>query len=110
MNMFDKLDYYIDYNNLYSIRKALTTLGREFNLASNSKNIEHAKVTVHTVLQVYNKLSQTYNENEYPMDTTSYSKKLLAQKMRKFIDYLTKRLKTEFGVSNYEQEIEQAIA
>jgi hypothetical protein len=110
MSLFAKLDYYIDYNNQYSLKKALTTLGREFNLAVSKKNIWHARETIKAVRQVYDKLSQTYRESEDYGETMSYSQKLIAQQMRKFIAYLTHRMKSEFGISDYEQEIEQAIS
>ena len=109
-NLFTKIDYYIDYNNHYSIRKALTTLGREFDIASSRKDIEYAKAVIVAVRGVLDKLTLTYRETEGYAETMSYSQKLLAQQMRKFIAHLSHRLKGEFGVSDYETEIEQAIS
>ena len=107
--LFTKLDYYIDYNNIYSIKKALTTLGREFELSVTYKNIEHAKSVIHAVRKVNEKLGLIYRESEELDETMSYSQKLISQKMKKFVVYLTYRMKSEFGVSDYEQEIEQTI-
>lgn len=110
MNLFTKIDYYIDYGNHYSLKRALTTLGREFNLAVSKNNIEHAKVVIDAVRKIYDKLSLTYRESEDLGETMSYSQKLMAQQMRKFTAYLTQKLKTEFGVSDSKQEIEQIIS
>lgn len=108
-NLFTKIDYYIDYGNHYSLKKALTTLGREFNLAVSKNNIGHAMATIDAVRKIYDKLGLTYRESEDFGETMSYSQKLMSQQMRKFIAYLIHRMKSEFGVSNHEQEIEQAI-
>jgi len=110
LDLFTKIDYYIDYGNHYSIRKALTTLNREFEIALSRKNQEHAKAAIDAVRKIYDKLSQTYRESEGLGETMSYSQKLMAQQMRKFMGYLTKKLKTDFNVGDYEQEIEQAIS
>lgn len=110
MNLFTKIDLYIDYNNHYSLKKALTTLNREFSLAVSKNNIGHAKATIDTVRKVYDKLGLIYRESEDLGETMSYSQKIMSQQMRKFIAYLIYRMKSEFGVSNHEQEIEQAIA
>jgi len=107
--LFNKIDSYIDYNNQYSLRKALTTLNREFELAISSKNIDHAKLVIGAVRQVYDKLSLAYRESEGLGETMSYSQKLMAQQMRKFISYLASRLKSNFGMDDYEKEIEQTI-
>lgn len=107
--LFNKLDSYIDYNNHYSIRKALTTLSREFDIAVSRKNYQYARTVIGTVRQLYDKLSLTYNESEGLGETMSYSQRLMAQQIRKFIGYLTKKLKTDFKVVDYEQEIEQTI-
>jgi len=109
MDLFTKIDIYIDYRNHYSIKKALTTIGREFDLAVSRNNIEHARKTIDVVRKICDKLGLTYRESEDFGETMSYSQKLMAQQMRKFIGYLTHRMKSEFGVSDYEQEIEQTI-
>lgn len=110
MNLFKKIDYYIDYRNHYSIKRGLTTLGREFNLAVSRKNIGYAIEVINTVRKVHDKLGLMYRESEDYGETMSYSQKLMSQQMRKFVSYLIKRMKSEFGVSDYKQEIEQSIA
>jgi hypothetical protein len=109
IDLFTKIDKYIDYNNQYTIRKALTTLNREFEISMSRKNITHAQSVIDTIKKIYDKLSLTYRESEDLGETMSYSQKLMAQKIRRFIGYLIKRLKYDFGVGNYEQEIEQTI-
>lgn len=108
--LFDKINNYIDYNNHYSLKKALTTLEREFNIAISNKNLVHARVTIDAVRKIHDKLSSTYRESEDWGETMSYSQKFMAQKMRNFIAYLTQKLKAEFGILNYEQEIKQSIS
>ena len=109
MSLFTKLDFYIDYGNHYSVKKALTTLGREFNMAAKYKNLDHARAVIYAIRQMQEKLSLMYRESEDLGETMSYSQKLISQQMRKFVAYLTHRMKSEFGVPNYEQEIEQSI-
>jgi len=109
IDLFTKIDRYIDYGNHYTIRKALTTLNREFEIAMSRKNNEHARAVISTVRKIYDKLSLTYRESEGLGETMSYSQKLMAQQMRKFIGYLTKQLKANFGAGDNEQEIEQTI-
>jgi len=38
MDLFSKLEIYIDYNNSYSLRKSLTTLEKEFDMAEQGVN------------------------------------------------------------------------
>lgn len=109
MDLFTKINCYIDYRNSYSIKRALTTLGREFNLAVSRNNIEHARATIYTVKQIQDRLSLMYRESEDLSETMSYSQKFMSQQMRKFVAYLIQRMKTEFGVLDHEQEIEQII-
>lgn len=74
-------------------------MGREFNLASSNKNIGHALAVIDTVLKIHDKLAITYREREDYDETMSYSQKLMSQKIKKFVAYLTHRMKSEFGVS-----------
>jgi len=108
-DLFTKIDYYVDYGNHYSIRRALTTLGREFEIAMSRNNGEHARAAISAVRQMYDKLSLTYRESEDWGETMSYSQKLLAQRMRRFIAYLTNRLKQKSGIKDREQEIEEIL-
>ena len=100
---------YVDYNNSYSIRKALTTLSREFDLSVSKKDAAYAKHVIDTVRQLHDKLSQTYRESEDKGETMAYFQKDLAKRMREFIAYLIHRARSEFGMPKYEQEIEQTI-
>lgn len=109
MDLFTKLNRYIDYNNHYSITKVVNTLGYEFNSAVSSKNYEYAKNIILTLRKIHDRLSQTYRESEGLGETMSYSQKLMSQKIKKFISYLVYNIRSEVQVSNYEQEIGQAI-
>lgn len=109
IDLFTKIDNYIDYNNQYTLRKALTTLNREFEISMSRQNVSHAQSVIDAVKKIYNKLSLTYRESEDLGETMSYSQKFMAQKIRRFIGYLIKRLKYDFGIGNYEQEITRTI-
>jgi len=110
MDFFTKLDMYIDYNNSYSLNRALTTLKHEFDLAVSKKNTTHAKVVIDTARRLHDKLSKTYRESEDRGETMSYFQKTFAKTLRSFMAYLIQQMKSEFGGSStYEQEIEQTI-
>ncbi len=109
MDLFTKLEQYIDYNNSYSLKKALTTLNREFDLAISRNDSMQAKTVIDATKKLYDKLSRTYRESEDYSETMSYYQKLIAKQMRNFIAYMLQKLKIEFGVPDYEQEIEQTI-
>lgn len=108
--MFDKLDIYLDYNNHYSLNKALSTLQREFNIAISRNNQRHVREVIDTLNRMYDKLTSTYRESADYGETMSYSQKLIANKMRWLQSYFAKTLKTKLDIPSYEQEIEQAIA
>lgn len=90
MNLFIKLDRYIDYNNNYSICKGLETLRQEFEKAKKYENIEYARDVVITAQRIYNKVI-TIKRSGFIVDNIS-------SKTQGFIVNLTKRLKQEFGV------------
>ena|SRR3990167_3697697 len=97
MNLFTKIDRYIDYNNHYSIRKGLETMRQEFNKAVKYKNPEYAREVIHTLKKIYDKLTNSYRQSE-DYGEMSFSQRMMSNKMREFIIYLTKRLKKDFGV------------
>jgi len=102
MNMFNKLDMYMDYNNHYSINKALNTLQREFNLAISKQNGAHAKETLYTLNRVYEKLSGAFKESEDLSETMSFSQKIMAKKMRGLQSIFITRMKNELYVTTPE--------
>lgn len=107
--LFSKLDRYIDYNNSYSINKALSTLHREFKLAISGKNVVYARVVLNATKMMHTKLHDTYRESEDLGETMSYSQRMMSRKIKQFMAYLVSELKAHFGISNRSEEIEQAI-
>lgn len=111
MDLFTKLDMYIDYNNSYSLNKALSTLQREFHLAVNSGNSTQAQVVIFATKKLYEKFTTMFSESEELKETMSYSQKTFAKTMRAFIAHLLKQVKSNFGEAlDYEKEIEQTIS
>lgn len=98
MNLFQKIDFYTDYNNSYSVRKALNTLGREFDLAAKNKNQRYAMEVINTVRKFYEKIRVMSHLQ------------LLIPKTQGFVAYLIHRLKSEFGVADIKTEIIDTIA
>lgn len=84
-------------------------MGREFELALSRNSLDYAREVVRAVRRIQDKLAITYRESEDLGETMSYSQKLMSQQMKKFVAYLTHRMKSEFGVSDHEQEIEQIM-
>lgn len=107
--LFTKLDSYIDYNNHYSLNRALTTLSKEFDVAASTQNVVHARVVIDAVRKLYDKLSQMYRESEDYGETMSYAQRLMARKIRKFMSILIQKMRADFGVS-HETEIEPEMA
>jgi len=104
MNLFTKIDSYIDYNNHYSIRKALETLRQEFEKASRFKNIGYASEVVYALKKVYDKLHKTYRQSEDLGETMSYSQRRMSAMMQELISIFTGRLRKEFGAVPTELE------
>jgi iron-sulfur cluster repair protein YtfE (RIC family) len=96
MNLFTKIDRYIDYNNHYSIRKGLETMRQEFDKAVKYKKPEYAREVVKTLRMMYDKLSTHRQTEDY--GELSFSQRMMSNKMQEFIIYLAKRLKEDFGV------------
>lgn len=110
IDFFTKLDFYIDYRNSYSLRKAFSTLDREFHIAVSRNNQAHARAVIDAAKKVLDKLNRTYRESEDYGETMGYFQKKISQQARQFIAQLIRKLKTDFGVRDYEKEIEQTIA
>lgn len=56
MDLWTKLNFYIDYSNEYSVRKALNTLSREFNI---TKDPNYAREITKATEKLRSGLSQT---------------------------------------------------
>lgn len=93
MRLFDKLDRNIDYNNYYTLRRAICILVNEFNLAEKNKNVLYARDILSTLKQIYDKLSGMYRESADYGETMSYMHKKWANVMRNFIADFINRLK-----------------
>ena len=104
MNLFDRAKIYIDYNNHYTITKGLRTLDIEFNKAIKTNNMPYAKVIIDVVQKLYEEFSSSYRESEDYGETMSYAQRTMADKMRKYILYLIRKIKI-----NPQKEIKQVI-
>jgi hypothetical protein len=100
MNLFDRLSRNVDYNNSYSIRRAISILENEFGLAIKNNDSNYAKEVLDTVKKINEDLSSTYRESGDYGETMSYTQKVWARRLRNFIGYLVKRLKDDFGIQN----------
>jgi hypothetical protein len=98
MDLFNKLNMYIDYNNNYSIMKAFSTLEREYNLASKRKDNKYATNVINASRKLHDKLI-----------TLEYLQPLLIQKSLALVLYMTKKMKSEFGIKNLKKEITDII-
>jgi len=92
MDLFDRINMRIDYNNHYMIEKALKTLVLEFNRSVAKDNVVSAQNIIVVVKKMYDKLSQTYRESAGKGETMSYSQKIMAQKMRGLISGLSQQV------------------
>lgn len=109
-SLFDKIMMYVDYNNSYTMKKAMSTLNREFELAVSRKNQRYAEEVIITIKRIYDDFTSSYHESEDYKNTMSFSQKLFAKKMRAFLSYLIKNMNSKFGdYKNYQKEIKQII-
>ena len=110
MTLFDRLDVRLDYNNTYSLNSALNTLNTEFSRAVKAGSRPYAKEVLTATQQLYTKFTTMFRESADYGETMGAYQRLIAKRMRLFIDYLKKQIQLNFGGGlNNEQEIEQAI-
>jgi hypothetical protein len=109
-DLFTKLNYYIDYNNQFSIKKALSTLEKEFNIACKTNNVQYANSVIHATKQLHDTLHSKFLETAEKQETMSYAQKVMSRKIEAFIFYCAGKIKSDFGVSNDQTTIEQAIS
>ena len=110
MKLFDKLNNLIDYNNHYTIKKAVGILEHEFNLAIQKKDLNYARYVISTIRAIYDRLSGTVRETEEKQETASYMQKVWLNRLRDFMALTIKKTHHTFGINNVAKEIEQAIA
>jgi hypothetical protein len=110
MNLFLKLDSILDYNNTYTIKKVVSILNSSFDSAIESGNLQQVNDVVRYTRKIYDKLSLTYRESEDYGETMSYSQKMWANRLRNFLAHMIKTTRSNFGIANYETEIERAIS
>jgi len=92
MKLFDRLDRNIDFNNYYTIKKAIGIMENEFNLAVRNNDKLRAEEVLHTAKKIYEKLASTYRESSDYGETMSYIQKVWAKRLRFFINYLEKEI------------------
>ena len=92
MKLFDKLNNRIDYNNSYTLRRAISILEGEFSLAKKNKDKKYANEVLNTTRKIYEQFSESYRESQDYGETMSYMQKLWAGRLRKFISHLENSL------------------
>jgi len=92
MNLFVKIDRLIDYNNHYSLKKAMETLRQEFVLAIKYNDETYAREIIKVTNMVYDKLNPMYKQTEGYEETMSYSQKIVSNKIQQFIESMSKSL------------------
>jgi hypothetical protein len=99
MNLFTKIDSYIDYNNHYSIRKGLETMRQEFNKTVKYKKTDYAREVLFTIKLVYDKLNTMHGDN--------VNWALIIKRVSDFMSHVSMRLKNDFNVPeiNVENDI-----
>lgn len=93
---------YLDYNNSYSLKKAVTTLRGEFERAISQKNMYYARSVIQAARQLEEKLSLTYRESEDLGETMSYFQKVFVKQLRGLIGEMARRTQSGMGVTSYE--------
>lgn len=56
MRLFERLSKNINYDNIYTLRKAMSILWYEFKLAVKNKNKNYAKEILDTTMKIYDEL------------------------------------------------------
>ena len=92
MKLFERLNRNIDYNNHYTLKKAVVIMETEFNIAVKKKNIMYGREISDAAKKIYQNLSSMYRESEDYGNTMSYMQKVWAKRLRGFIAYLEKQL------------------
>ena len=109
-DLFHRVKPYVDYNNTYGLRKILNTLNGEFDLALKRKKMFHAALILNTVKALHEDFGKHFVEGADKKETMNYGQKVLINKIRSLIVYLSQKLHKEQGLSgNYQKDIENAI-
>ncbi len=93
MNLFDKLNSNMDYNNSYNLRRAISILEDEFKRAIKNNDKNYAIEILNTTQKIHDALHLGFRDSEDYGNTMSYSQKVWSNRTRKFIGYLANRLK-----------------
>ena len=97
MKLFDRLNNRIDYNNHYTIKKAVGIMESEFNKALRNKDVAAGREILDSAKRIYENLSSSYTESQDYGETMSHLQKIWAKRLRGFIDSLTRQLRNNFG-------------
>ena len=92
MNLWSKISIYLDYNNIYSVKRVLSLLEHEFNLAVSGKNRKYA----HEVINMCNKIHDGLCDNFKDRENLDFLQRSIIDKTLYFTQYLVSRLKIEF--------------
>ena len=109
MNYYSKVRRSIDWNNHYTINKALNTLKAEFDKALKANNTAQTKSILVIVQRLYDDLSTSYRESSDYSETMSYAQRTAAKKFRAFIAWMTKAINDKAHIKSREEEIKQII-
>ena len=92
MDLFNKIRSRVDFNNSYTMQKALSTLNFEFSKAMRINNIIYARNILSVAKRLYDDFSTSFVEGQGKGETMSYNQKLWGNRMKYFIGYLIKAL------------------
>lgn len=92
MDLLSKINIYLDYNNHFTINKAMRTLKREFELAKKFSNRPYAQEVVRVTKHIYDVLTSTYVETAGYQETMSWPQKVQARNLRKLILWMERKM------------------
>ncbi len=96
MKPFSKLYNQIDYNNIYTIKRAMGILLSEFQMAVDNKNQAHANLTFNAVQHIFDNFSKSENINNY-----LYS--VWYKKIESILNFMQNNI-TELGISSNDKQ------
>jgi hypothetical protein len=106
MDYYSKVRRCIDWNNEYTIRKALNTLQMEFSRALKAGDSAGAKCVLEVVKRLYDDFSTDYVEGGKG-ETMSYAQKVMIRKFRAFIAWMDKAINIKPKATQIKQIIEE---
>lgn len=107
MKLYDKMKFWLDFNNSYTMRKAMSILESEQNLALSRKDFVYARDVFDTAQELLKDFKDSFRDSEDYGSTISYSQRHWIKQMQALLNIMITRMQDTFNLPSVQDMINE---